>query len=352
MPNAKPRFAPLMQALKRIELWLAQNGVAQLMVAAPTPEEFQQQHLPTHTRIILKKRKGPRVAVRGRRHYQEPILTLAHWPQDGLDENALPFLACVVHGAAELNIADYILHCQAGDMIYFPAGIPKQDGSRPHFEGDPTGRHCDILWLSTERTRTDGLRCWLSHSKDDTHISGVDQEICWVEHKLLSQLFIGFCEEMETFRRPHIVLHLLSATSLLLSSEIEAERASSKWGERRYAESGKQLDFMEVVLEYIEDNIDKHLTINGVARQMSISRAAFTRHFRQHTGQSFHEYYTQLRMQRAMEQLTKTDLPVAVICQQVGLKYGQLRALFQKHHGCAPGKFREDKQKQTMQMPS
>jgi AraC-like DNA-binding protein len=343
MLNNKPRFVPLTLALKRIESWLAQDGVAHLMLAAPTVEELKQQNLPAHIRITPKKRLGPRKAVRGRRHYQEPVLTLAHWPRDGLDENALPFLACVIRGAADLNIADYGLHCRAGDLIFFPAGIPKQDGSKPHFEGDPTGRHCDILWLSTERTKTDGLRCWLSHSLGHTHTSGEDQEICWVEHQLLPQLFTGFCDELQTFRRPQLVLNLLNTTLVLLASEIEAERASSKWGERRHADAGKQLNLMEEVLEYIEDNLDKHLTINSVARQMLISRATFTRHFRKHTGQTFHEYYTHLRMQRAMKQLRETDLPVSVICRQVGLKYCQLRSLFQTTHGCAPGEYRDRK---------
>jgi len=345
MPIAnKPHLEPISQALKRIKFWLGQDELSRLIVAAPTVKELKQQNqLPSRLRTSPKKRRGSRKALRGRRHYQEPLLTTARWPQDGLDENALPSLACVLSGEADLNIADYVLHCTAGDWIFFPAGIPKQDGSKSHFEGDTTGRKCDILWLCTERTQTDGLRCWICHSEENIHIPAVEEGICWVENRLLPQLFNGFCEEVQTLRRFPIMLALLNAMTLLLASEIEAGRISAKWGQRRYADAVKQLDLMEEALKYMEDHLDQPLTIDIVARAMLVSRATFTRHFREHTGQSFHEYHTQMRMQRATKQLKETNLPVAVICKQVGLQYGQLRALFQKTYDCSPGKFRNQK---------
>lgn len=289
MPVAnKPHLDPISQALKRIRFSLGQDELSRLIVAAPTVEELKRQNqLSSRIHTSPKKRRGPRKALRGRRHYQEPLLTTARWPQDGLDENALPSLAYVLSGDADLNIADYILHCTAGDWIFFPAGIPKQDGHKPHFEGDAAGRQCDILWLCTERTQTDGLRCWICRSKENIHTSAVDQGICWVENRLLPQLFNGFCDEVQTLRRFPIMLHLLIATTLLLASEISAGRASKKWGQRRYMDTERKLDLMEEALEYVEDHLDQRLTINGVARAMLVSRATFTRHFREHPARVF-----------------------------------------------------------------
>jgi len=342
--TGKPHTKLISQALKRIRFWLGQDELSRLIVATSTVQELKAQNqLSSRIRITPKKRRGPRKVLRGRRHYQEPLLTTARWPEDGLDENALPSLACVLSGEADLNIADYVLHCSAGDWIFFPAGMPKQDGSKSHFEGDPTGRQCDILWLCTERTQTDGLRCWICHSEGSKHIAAQEHGICWAEHRLLPQLFMGFCDEVQTLRRQPISFQLLTTMLLLLASEIDAGRVSAKWGQRRYADAGKQLDLMEEALEYMEDHLDQPLTIDIVARAMLVSRATFTRHFREHTGQSFHEYHTQMRMQRATKQLRETHLPIAVICKQVGLKYGQLRALFQKEYGYSPGKFRNQK---------
>jgi two-component system response regulator YesN len=90
----------------------------------------------------------------------------------------------------------------------------------------------------------------------------------------------------------------------------------------------------------MEENLEQHLTIEKVARQMLVSTVTLTRRFKEHTGQTFHEYHTALRLKRATKLLRETDLSIRFISYYVGLKDGQLRALFQHHYGCSPGEFR------------
>jgi transcriptional regulator GlxA family with amidase domain len=90
----------------------------------------------------------------------------------------------------------------------------------------------------------------------------------------------------------------------------------------------------------MEENLEQHLTIQKVARQVLVSPVTLTRRFKEHTGQTFQEYHTDLRLKRATKLLQETDLSIKFISYYVGLKYGQLRALFLQKYGCSPGEFR------------
>ncbi len=339
-PNHTPQYLPLFEALKRIEFWLERDSSSRIIVATPTVEELKRQELPDHVRIIPRKRRGPRKQIRGRRHFNENRLKLARWPEDGLDENALPFAVCVVAGEADFHIADYILHCTAGDWVLFPAGIPKQDGSTPHLEGDTGGRYGEVLWMYTGVTKETKLRCWICRSEEERHYC-VEGANCWIGHRFLAQMFNGFCDETQGARRPEIVTHLLQGVLLFLRSEIEAGHAL--FGEAVHSSLNEKTEHDPITeaITYIEEYMFQHLTIESVARQVSISPSSLIRRFKERTGMTFNRYLTQLRLEHAATLLVETDVPIAHICQRVGLKYGQFRLLFQQHHQCSPGQFRE-----------
>ena len=140
----QPTHTPLTEALKRLEFWLERDGASRIIVAAPSLQELQHKNPQGLLNATPRKLRGPRRPVRGRRHYHELHVRLANWPNDAMNENVLPFILCVISGQADFRIADYVLHCEVGDWVFVPAGVPKQDGTMPHFESDPTGRHCDV----------------------------------------------------------------------------------------------------------------------------------------------------------------------------------------------------------------
>lgn len=334
----KPLFSPLRQALQQLEARLTQGGAAHVIVAAPTVRELKDQGLLEHVRVLRKKRRGPRVPVRGRRHYHESQLHLAAWPEDGLMEGAVPSLACVLKGEADFNVADYVLCCRAGDWVMFPAGVPKQDGKRSHFEGDPVGRFGEVLWIYTASIDS-GLSCWICRSENELCIKPPESH-CRVEHRFLAQLFNGFCAEALEPGRAQVMSHLLALIVELLHGEIMAGNALKEWGKPRYHGPNGQSGPIAAALAYIAENLDAHLTIEKVSRAVNLSPATFTRHFKQQTGQTFQQYQTQQRIEVAEELLKAAEQPVTYICKRVGLKYGQLWSLFQKRHGCSPSEFR------------
>lgn len=330
---------PLIEALQRTEFWLTRDNASRIIVAQPSLKQMKQQKLPDHVRITPKKLKGPRQPVRGRRHYNQQHLKLARWPNDAMDENDLPFILCVISGQAEFRIADYMLHCSVGDWIFVPADIPKQDGSEPHFEGDPARRQCDVLWIFGEMGRDEGLKCWICRSKELEHFQEKKAN-CRIDKPFLAQLFNGFCEEIQEAHRPELVTYFLRGVLLLMRSEIEANNG---WfgATKQITESETPRDPIEEAQHYISTNIHRHLTINAVAHQVLISPATLTRHFPKRTGQTFNEFLNAQRLRIASELLTETNLPISIIGEKVGLKYGQLRILFQQNHHCSPGEFRK-----------
>jgi len=332
-------YLPLVSTLKRLESWLEHDGTSRFVVAEPTIKKLKAQGLPDHIKVIPKRRRGKRKALRTRRNYNEIRAKLAVWPDDHLDENALPFVTCCTSGEADLVIADYVLRCRAGDWVFFPAGIPKQDGSKPHLEGKSEGRKGDVLWINAGATRYGGLSCWICRSDDKEHYKPRETD-CRIESPFLAQLFNGFCEEVQGAKRTEVMVKLLSFILFLICKEIDAGNVSQGARNlRRDGEAGVD-DPITQSMFYIDENLHQHLTIDKVARQVAVSPATFTRHFKERTGSTFYEYQTKRRMETAEILLKTTSLTVLQVCQRVGLQYGQLRKLFLKKHGCSPSKYR------------
>jgi len=332
-------FPTLSQSLGQLETRFTRDGSARVIVAAATMEILKEQRLPEHVGVTPKKRIGKRKAVRERRNYQESRGKLAIWPDDAQDEIAMSSIACVVSGQADFHIADYLLSCQTGDCLLIPAGTPKQDGSTSHYEGDPTGRSCEILWIYAAGSQDSGLSCWICRSEGALHLKP-DHASCRIENGFLAQLFNGFCQEAVAAGRAEIIERIFSLVLLLMRSEIDTGKALEGWGRPRHQGTNRQNSPIAQAQAYIEEHLDEHLTIEKVAHHVILSPATFTRHFKQETGQTFLEYQTQLRLKVAEKMLRTTDFPLAYICSRIGLKYGQVWALFQKQHGCSPSEFR------------
>lgn len=332
----KPLFDPLLTALRQVNSRLVREGCIQLVVATADVDRKQ---IPEHVSLIPKKRIGKRKTFRGRRNYREGRARLAIWPEDAQDENPTPSIAYVLNGQADFHFADYIWRCQAGDCVIIPPGVPKQDGSKSHFEGDPTDRFCELLWFAPGYAQLSGLSSWICRSEGPLHITP-ENSSCHIKHRFLIQLFDGFCAEAMTTRRPQIMQQLFSLILLFIQSEIDNGNALEDWGRPRYHATNQFSSPITEALAFIEEHLDEHLTIEKVARHVTLAPATFTRHFKRETGQTFVEYQTQHRLKVAENLLLTTDFSISHICEWVGLKSGQLWALFQKTHGCSPSEFR------------
>ena len=312
-----------------------------VIVAAPSLQELRRQNPRGIFNATPRELQGSRKPVRGRRHYHELRMRLADWPHDAMNENVLPFMLCVISGQADFRIGNYVLHCKVGDWLCVPGGVPKQDGSMPHFEGDSTGRQCDVLWINPFKGKARGVQCWICHSKGQEHFKK-KEENCSIGNQFLAQLINGICDEIQARNSSEVVAQLLRGALLLMRTEI-AEGNVLFGGVQGLAGPGASHDPIEEAKRYVTANIWRPMTIQSVARQVLVSTSTLTRYFRERTGQTFVQYLNEQRVQLASELLRETDYPVSMISEKVGLKYGQLRVLIKKEYQCTPGELRAQK---------
>ncbi len=83
-------------------------------------------------------------------------------------------------------------------------------------------------------------------------------------------------------------------------------------------------------------------TLEKMAEEVSMSRAAFAKRFKALVGQPMFEYLTILRVQRAKELLQETKLPLYEISSRVGYESDlAFTKTFKKHTGTTPTRYRK-----------
>jgi AraC family transcriptional regulator, regulatory protein of adaptative response / methylphosphotriester-DNA alkyltransferase methyltransferase len=94
------------------------------------------------------------------------------------------------------------------------------------------------------------------------------------------------------------------------------------------------LDLMEA--EYARD-----LQLDDIARRIATSRRQLQRCFDEHSDVTFRQCLTRIRLARAAELLTETQLPVREIARRVGYRQpAQFAKAFHRHYGLPPMRFR------------
>lgn len=333
-------FSVLIEVMKHIQFRLERDPQSSVMVAMPTFAEFKKQQLPVGCSVSKRTMPGPRVPTQGRLSAGAMRTLLARWPRAGLVEAALPSLFFVVNGKADLRVANYVVHCPAGAILFVPGGIPKMDGSRPHYEEIVPHAHCDLLMLSPGQVSVEGLECSLCHSQGERHEYGGKDEACWVKHRLIAQLFSGFADEVQNEGNVKSTRQLLDCMLFLLAREIERGGAYRSFRHHSEPADQNRHDPIHQAIAYMTDHLDTPLSIDRVSRQVGFSRRAFTARFREKTGETFNAYLTDLRVERARVLLRETNLEINQVSSLVGLGSDQLRQLFHRLHDCTPGEYR------------
>jgi len=99
---------------------------------------------------------------------------------------------------------------------------------------------------------------------------------------------------------------------------------------------------IEKTLEYMNQNFDKPITLNEVARLANMSDAAFSRFFKQRTGNTFIDSLTEIRLGHASRMLIDTTQSVAEIAYHCGFNnISNFNRIFKKKKSCTPKDFRE-----------
>ncbi|MCX7657083.1 MAG: response regulator [Oscillospiraceae bacterium] len=95
--------------------------------------------------------------------------------------------------------------------------------------------------------------------------------------------------------------------------------------------------------KYIHEHYMEELSLDKLAGVVFLSPKYLSSIFIQVTGTNLNKYIKNVRMEKAKELLTKTNMKISDICQKVGYSYvSYFCKNFQEHFGTTPEKYRQD----------
>ncbi len=105
--------------------------------------------------------------------------------------------------------------------------------------------------------------------------------------------------------------------------------------------SGEQGDIVEATIHYLEENVEKSLTLQQMAEYAGISASYLSAVFKKRTGLAPLTYFNHLKIRHACRLLTDTDMKMNMICHKVGISDPYyFSRLFSKVIGMSPSEYR------------
>lgn len=114
---------------------------------------------------------------------------------------------------------------------------------------------------------------------------------------------------------------------------------------RKYNAQQERIDTKDIVssaVRYMNENLEKNLTLSDVANYIGYSKSQFSLIFRNSTGHSPLNYFNLLKIRYACQLLETTDLKIKQICSKVGIDDNfYFSRLFTKIVGIPPKRYRQ-----------
>lgn len=104
----------------------------------------------------------------------------------------------------------------------------------------------------------------------------------------------------------------------------------------------REEDPIALAKRYVEEHLDRNISLSAVADKLYLSPTYFSRLFKQRTGFTFSAWLAQRRILRAQRYLDETNLPIADIATQVGYQEANsFTRLFKQATGLSPTEYRK-----------
>jgi AraC family transcriptional regulator len=129
--------------------------------------------------------------------------------------------------------------------------------------------------------------------------------------------------------------------AIALSAHLLRRYATQNHHIKKYT-NGLSPSQLKQAIDYIQENLDRDLSLEELANILHISSHYFAHLFKRSTGYSPHKYIVKCRIERAKQLLQKRELSIIEICQQVGFQsQSHFTKLFRKHTQTTPKLYRD-----------
>lgn len=146
-------------------------------------------------------------------------------------------------------------------------------------------------------------------------------------------------EEQPTVPEFEAIGYLYLIFSSLISNADVVKEANSK-------------DYIKQIMEYMQQNYSKPLTVEGIASHFGLSRSQLFRTFKQHLQVSPVHYLLDIRFSRARLLLQQTNMNISEICTGTGFRdISHFNRMFRKRHSMTPSEYRAQQRDWIKQHP-
>ena len=99
---------------------------------------------------------------------------------------------------------------------------------------------------------------------------------------------------------------------------------------------------LAAAMRFIRENASQQIGVQHVAKHVSVSRSTLNRKFRRVFERSVHDEILRVRLDRAMELLSETDLPLPAVAEKAGFRHREyFGVVFKAKVGMTPNQYRQ-----------
>ena len=103
-----------------------------------------------------------------------------------------------------------------------------------------------------------------------------------------------------------------------------------------------ETSYLDRIVRYLRENFAQNITVKDAAEAFYVSESYISKLFRQKLHTSFHEFLTQLRIQKSISLLRDPSYKIYQVAEQVGYRdYRYFCSTFKKYVGITPMQFRQ-----------
>ena len=154
--------------------------------------------------------------------------------------------------------------------------------------------------------------------------------------------------ELHPFQSPEETLEFYSQIYHLLAVLVKDFSVSVTSDKMEISE--KYMERLGMITSYVKEHYMEEISLQEIARLVSLNPDYFTRFFKKYMGMTFLDYVNSVRMEHVVRDLQRTDLSVQKLLEIHGFtNYKLFMKMYKSRFESTPGKMRRDRKEQKIE---